>query len=160
MTKRAWQGSAKNSGTHCRHGEKQGRCAERDAWCVPAAVVARFLEPLAAAAESKKSEAAGREGRAVLLSYARCLESEEGKARRAVAAGLAEIAPQIERLWPHGSAIRVWARNRAGTTAGDFAGDCGTAVRGCGKSGAGVAGKARIRRIRADTRNTRVLATG
>jgi hypothetical protein len=76
----------------------------RDAWCVPAAVVARFLEPLAAAAEKKKSDAAAREGRAVLLGYARCLESEESKARRAVAAGLTEIAPQLERLWPHASA--------------------------------------------------------
>ena len=76
----------------------------RDAWCVPATVVARFLEPLAGAAEKKKADAAGREGRAVLLAYARCLESEEGKARRAVAAGLAEIAPQTERLWPHSSA--------------------------------------------------------
>ena len=76
-----------------------------DAWCVPATVVARFLEPLAIAAETKKSEAAGREGRALLLAYARCLESEEGRARRAVVAGLAEIAPQIERLWPHSSAI-------------------------------------------------------
>jgi hypothetical protein len=76
----------------------------RDAWCVPATVVARFLEPLALAAEKKKADAAAREGRAVLLAYARCLESEEGKARRAVAAGLAEIAPQLERLWPHSSA--------------------------------------------------------
>jgi hypothetical protein len=75
----------------------------RDAWCVPATVVAGFLEPLAGAAENKKSDAAAREGRAVLLAYARCLESEEGKARRAVAAALAEIAPQIERLWPHPS---------------------------------------------------------
>ncbi len=75
-----------------------------DAWCVPPGVVSRYLEPLAVAAEKKKSEAAGREGRAVLLAYARCLESEEGKARRAVAAGLAEIAPQMERLWPHSSA--------------------------------------------------------
>ncbi len=75
-----------------------------DAWCVPASVVARFLEPLAAAAEKKKSDAAAREGRAVLLAYARCLESEESKARRAVAAGIAEIAPQMERLWPHSSA--------------------------------------------------------
>ena len=74
----------------------------RDAWCIPAAVVSRFLEPLAA--QKKKSEAAGREGRAVLLAYARCLESEESKARRTVAAGLAEIAPQMERLWPHPSA--------------------------------------------------------
>ena len=75
-----------------------------DAWCVPATVVARFLEPLAAAAEKKKSDAAARAGRAVLLAYARCLESEESKARRAVAAGLAEITAQIERLWPHPSA--------------------------------------------------------
>ncbi len=73
----------------------------KDAWCVPATVLSSFLEPLAAAADKKKVPAAGREGRAVLLSYARCLESEEGKARRAVAAGLAEIAPQVERLWPH-----------------------------------------------------------
>jgi len=77
----------------------------RDAWCVPAIVVARYLEPLAGAAEGKKSEAAGREGRAVLLAYARCLESEESKARRAVATGLSEMAPQIERLWPHSSAV-------------------------------------------------------
>ncbi len=77
----------------------------RDAWCVPAAVVARFLEPLASAAEKKKSDAAAREGRAVLQAYARCLESEENKARRAVATGLAEIAPQLERLWPHSSSI-------------------------------------------------------
>jgi hypothetical protein len=76
-----------------------------DAWCVPAAVVARFLEPLAAAAEKKKSDAAARAGRAVLLAYARCLESEEGRARRAVATGLGEITPQMERLWPHSSII-------------------------------------------------------
>ena len=75
-----------------------------DAWCVPPPVVARFLEPLAVAAEKKKADgAAAREGRAALMSYARCLESEENKARRAVAAGLAEIAPQLERLWPHSS---------------------------------------------------------
>ncbi len=40
----------------------------------------------------------------MLLAYAKCLESEEGKARRAVAAGLSEIGPQLERLWPHASA--------------------------------------------------------
>jgi hypothetical protein len=76
----------------------------KDAWCVPSAVVARFLEPLAASAEKKKSDNAAREGRAILLAYARCLESEESKPRRAVAAGLSEIAPQIERLWPHAAA--------------------------------------------------------
>jgi hypothetical protein len=75
-----------------------------NAWCVPAAVIGRFLEPLAASAEKKKSDAAARAGRSVLLAYAKCLESEEGKARRPVAAGLSEIGPQIERLWPHASA--------------------------------------------------------
>ena len=55
--------------------------------------------------EKKKGEASPEEGRATLLSYARCLQSEENKARRAVAAGLAEIAPQIDRLWPHPSAV-------------------------------------------------------
>ena len=76
----------------------------RDAWCVPASVVARYLEPLAVASEKKKADAAAREGRTVLMAYAKCLDSEEGKARRAVAAGLAEIAAQTERLWPHPSA--------------------------------------------------------
>jgi hypothetical protein len=74
-----------------------------DAWCVPPPVIARFLEPLAVAAEKKKSDASAREGRAIVMAYARCLESEENKARRSVAAGLAEIAPQIERWWPHPS---------------------------------------------------------
>jgi hypothetical protein len=75
----------------------------QNAWCVPASVVARFLEPLAEAAEKKKSDAAGREGRSILTAYAKCLESEESKPRRAVAAGLAELAPLMERLWPHAS---------------------------------------------------------
>ncbi len=84
-------------------GEKIKTLQSSHAWCVPATVVAQFLEPLALVAEKKKSEEAGREGRAVLLAYARCLESEEGKPRRAVAAGLAELAPLIEGLWPHSS---------------------------------------------------------
>jgi PilZ domain len=72
-----------------------------NAWCIPAGVVGHFLEPLAAAAENKHADAAGREARAIVSAYGRCLESEERKARRTVAAGLAELAPQIERLWPH-----------------------------------------------------------
>jgi hypothetical protein len=75
----------------------------RDAWCVPASVVARFLEPLVEAADKKDSEAAARESREVLMSYSRCLDSEENRARRTVAAGLAEISAQIEKLWPHSS---------------------------------------------------------
>ncbi len=72
-----------------------------DSWCMPPAAVARYLDPLTSASTRKSSEAAGREARLVLLAYARCLGSEEGKARRAVASGLTELAPQLERLWPH-----------------------------------------------------------
>ena len=108
----------------------------RDAWCVPANVVARYLEPLAAAAEKKKSDAAAREGRAVLLAYARCLESEESKARRAVAAGLSEIAPQTGTIVASSLGARFWARDCAGPAAGNFAGNRGIAFRGGRKVGA------------------------
>ncbi len=72
-----------------------------DAWCLPIAIVDRYLEPLVIAVTRKKSEAAGREARKVLMNYARCLASEEGKARWAAAAGLSELMPLITRLWPH-----------------------------------------------------------
>ena len=76
----------------------------QEAWCVPSPLVSRFLEAVATAAEKKKTGAAGRQARMVLSAYARCLESEQGKARRAVATGLTEIAAQIERLWPDAAA--------------------------------------------------------
>lgn len=85
--------------------EKAGWLRSPVAWCVPASVVALYLEPLATAAGTKNAEAAGREARTVLLAYAKCLESSENKTRRIVAAGLAELAPQIEQLWPHPSAV-------------------------------------------------------
>jgi hypothetical protein len=72
-----------------------------DAWCLPVAIVDRYLEPLVVAVTRKKSETAGREARKVLMNYARCLASEEGKARWAAAAGLSELIPVISRLWPH-----------------------------------------------------------
>ncbi len=64
----------------------------REAWCVPVAVLRHHLERLADA---------DREARLVLLNYARCLESAELLARRAVAAGLVELYPLLERIWPH-----------------------------------------------------------
>src|SRR3984957_2690513 len=82
---------------------KAAALRSRDAWCVPASVVSRFLEPQVEAADKKDSDAAARESREVLMSYSRCLESEENRARRTVAAGLAEISAQIEKLWPHPS---------------------------------------------------------
>ncbi|HET6143681.1 MAG TPA: PilZ domain-containing protein [Candidatus Acidoferrales bacterium] len=75
----------------------------RDAWCVPASVVGCFLEPLVDETGNKNSEETAREGREVLMSYCRCLDSEENRARRTVATGLAEISAQMEQLWPHPS---------------------------------------------------------
>ena len=72
-----------------------------DAWSVPPSVLARHLEPMLSAARRRRSEAPARAARAVLMSYAACLESEEPRARRAVAAGLAELETQVARLWPH-----------------------------------------------------------
>jgi len=74
------------------------------AWCVPASALARHIEPMMLNAERRHNETPAREARAILLRYASGLESEEARARRAVAAGLAEIEPQIVRLWPHSSA--------------------------------------------------------
>ena len=74
-----------------------------DAWCVPVVVLRRYLEHLANAHPDVPTGASPREARLVLLNYARCLESEESKARRAVAAGLAELCPLLDRLWPHQS---------------------------------------------------------
>ena len=74
-----------------------------DAWCVPATAISRHIEPMMVAAERHRNEVPAREARAVLLRYASALESEEGRARRSVATGLAEMEPQIARLWPHSS---------------------------------------------------------
>ena len=64
----------------------------REAWCVPVTVLRHHLERLADAS---------REARLVLLNYAQGLESAEVQARRAVAAGLVELYPLLERIWPH-----------------------------------------------------------
>jgi hypothetical protein len=75
-----------------------------DAWCVPSAVLARHLEPMLAAARREGSDAPARDARSLLLAYAACLDSEEPRARRAVAAGLADLEPQIAQVWPHAAA--------------------------------------------------------
>jgi len=75
--------------------------ASGDAWCIPVPVLRRYLEPLITAAERKGAEASGREARRALADFARCVESEEEKGRRAAAAGLVELADLLDRLWPH-----------------------------------------------------------
>jgi hypothetical protein len=75
--------------------------ASGDAWCIPVPVLRRYLDPLITASERKKAEASGREARRALADFARCVESEEERGRRAAAAGLVELADLFERLWPH-----------------------------------------------------------
>jgi PilZ domain len=78
-----------------------------DAWCVPVATLRLALESLSDTARNVgegeaevSSTDSLREAGQMLLNYVRCLESEEGAARRAVAAGLTELCPLLERLWP------------------------------------------------------------
>ncbi len=75
--------------------------ASGDAWCVPVSLLRRHLEPLIVASEKKNAQAAGREARRALSNFVRCLESEEERARRTVAAALVELSDLLDRLWPH-----------------------------------------------------------
>jgi PilZ domain len=68
-----------------------------DVWCVPVTALRQTLSQLAEAGV----DAPRREARNILLNYARRLEVEDASARREVAAGLNELAPIIESLWPN-----------------------------------------------------------
>ena len=68
-----------------------------DIWCVPIAVVRQVLLQLIEAG----ADAPRREARTILLNYARRLEHSDPAARRVVAAGLGELSPLLERLWPN-----------------------------------------------------------
>ena len=72
-----------------------------EAWCVPVRSLRQYVEQLADNAPGGAGGASPREARLVLLNYGRSLESEEGRVRRSVAAGLAELYPLLERVWPH-----------------------------------------------------------
>jgi len=81
--------------------EKARVLASPEAWCIPVTVLRSYLEPLIAAAQSNGAQASGRQARRTLADLARCLESEEEKARRAVSTTLVELADLLEKLWPH-----------------------------------------------------------
>ena len=66
-------------------------------WCVPVVALKRTLGHLAEAG----ADAPRREARNILLNYSRRVENENVSARRAVAAGLNEMTPIIESLWPN-----------------------------------------------------------
>src|SRR5256885_9793589 len=68
-----------------------------DVWCVPVAALRHTLGQLAEAG----ADAPRREARNIVLNYARRIEHAEASARRFVAAGLNELSPIIESLWPN-----------------------------------------------------------
>jgi hypothetical protein len=73
---------------------------------VPVEILRSFLQPVVEEADEESRAAALPHGtredaRELLVTYARCLELEDDRARSSVAAGLAELADVLERLWPH-----------------------------------------------------------
>jgi hypothetical protein len=68
-----------------------------DVWCVPVVALKRTLGQLA----ETGADAPRREARNILLNYSRRVENANVSARRAVAAGLNEMTPIIESLWPN-----------------------------------------------------------
>jgi PilZ domain-containing protein/HEAT repeat protein len=77
--------------------EKSAVLRGSDVWCVPVAALRHTLGQLAEAG----ADAPRREARNIVLNYARRIEHAEASARRFVAAGLNELSPIIESLWPN-----------------------------------------------------------
>lgn len=77
--------------------EKSAVLRGSDVWCVSIVALKQNLGQLAASG----ADAPRREARNILLNYARRIDSTEAAVRRAVAAGLNELAPIIESLWPN-----------------------------------------------------------
>lgn len=77
--------------------EKSAVLKGAEIWCMPIAAIRQSLKVLLDAG----ADAPRREARAILLNYSRRLEHEDGSARRIVAAGLCELIPLLESLWPN-----------------------------------------------------------
>jgi hypothetical protein len=77
--------------------EKSAVLRGSDVWCVSIVALKQNLGQLAASG----ADAPRREARNILLNYARRIDSTDAAVRRVVAAGLNELAPIIESLWPN-----------------------------------------------------------
>lgn len=77
--------------------EKSAVLRGTEVWSVPVVALKKVLGQLVEAG----ADAPRREARNILLNYVRRLENPNASARRAVAAGLNEMAPLIESLWPN-----------------------------------------------------------
>ena len=77
--------------------EKSAVVRGPDVWCVPVAALKQTLGQLV----DTGADAPRREARSIVLNYLRSLELPEASARRLVAAGLNELVPLFESLWPN-----------------------------------------------------------
>jgi hypothetical protein len=77
--------------------EKSAVLRSAEIWCVPVAAIRQTLAQLA----ETGADAPRREARGILLNYARRMEHGDAGARRIVAAGLRELTPLLESLWPN-----------------------------------------------------------
>jgi len=77
--------------------EKSAVMRGQDIWCVPISSIRQTLRQLV----ETGADAPRREARGILLNYARRLEHADGATRRIVAAGLGELTPLLESLWPN-----------------------------------------------------------
>jgi len=77
--------------------EKSAVLRGAEIWCVPITAIRQTIGQLVEAG----ADAPRREARAILLNYARRLEHDDPTARRVVAAGLRELTPLLESLWPN-----------------------------------------------------------
>jgi len=77
--------------------EKSAVLRGPEVWCVPVTAIRSALVQTADAG----ADAPRREARNILLNYSRRLETSDRAARRKVAAGLKELSPVIESLWPN-----------------------------------------------------------
>ncbi len=77
--------------------EKSAVVRGTDVWCVPVAALRQTLGQLV----DTGADAPRREARNIVLNYLRRLELPDAAARRSVAAGLNEMVPILESLWPN-----------------------------------------------------------
>ena len=77
--------------------EKSAVLRGPEVWCVPVTAIRSALVQLADAG----ADAPRREARNILMNFSRRLETPDRAARRTVAAGLKELSPVIESLWPN-----------------------------------------------------------
>jgi hypothetical protein len=77
--------------------EKSAVLRGSDIWCVPIAAIRQTLTQLV----ETGADAPRREARSILLNYARRIENADAGTRRIVAAGLSELTPLLDSLWPN-----------------------------------------------------------